>query len=606
VDETSHARLSDPRKELRQFSERVIMNRMRCAEALVRALELEGVRHVFGHPGHGNTNILDAIYDSPQIQFMLTRHEQAAAHIADGYARISGEIGVCCASVGPGPANMVMGLATAMASSSPMLAIFGGVISRWVGRGQLQETSPFYGLPDQSFVQVLQPVVKKVWQVQHPDLIPEVVRKACALARGGNPGPVAIEIPWDLQAAFHDFPDIPNPDRFRYAGRVRADAHAVAKAAEALRQAKHPVIVAGYGAVLSDAGPEILALAELLGAPVATSYAAKGILAEDHLLSVGNLGWLGHPSAHEMIREHADVVLVIGFSFSDLSTCWWTEGMPFVEQNRFIQVDIDANQIGRTYPVEIGLLGDAKATLQETLAALGGQESPPGRQENLALTARVKAAFSLESPGEDSDAEGMEPLRVVEELQRVLPRDILFSLDTGDHNHYFGAFFPIYAPRRLLYPGGWTPMGFGPTSIIGGKLARPDLPAVCVTGDGGFLMVCQEVITAVEWDAPVVWVVFNNQTLGAIRGGQQASYGGRVIGTEFSESTDYAALARALKAEGMTVKRYCEIDEAMRDALSCGRPCVVDMRIARDPVPPPVAGRWFEPERDEIPPRPRQ
>ena len=148
-------------------------------------------------------------------------------------------------------------------------------------------------------------------------------------------------------------------------------------------------------------------------------------------------------------------------------------------------------------------------------------------------------------------------------------------------------------------------MGFGPTSIIGGKLARPDLPAVCVTGDGGFLMVCQEVITAVEWGLPVVWVVFNNQTLGAIRGGQKASYGGRVIGTEFSENTDYAALAKALKAEGVTVNRYAEIGDTMRYALGCGRPCVVDMRIARDPVPPPVAGMWYEPERDEIPPRPR-
>ncbi len=579
---------------------------MRCAEALVKSLELEGVKYVFGHPGHGNTNILDAIYDSAQIEFMLTRHEQASAHIADGYARISGEIGVCCASVGPGPANMVMGLASAMAASSPVVAIFGGVISRWVGRGQLQETSPFYGLSDQSFVQVLQPVVKKVWQVQHPDLVPEVVRKACALARSGNPGPVAIEIPWDLQAAYHDYPEIPSPEKFRYAGRVRADAQAVEKAAEALHGARHPVIVAGYGGVLADAGPEIEALAELLGAPVATSYAAKGILPEDHVLSAGNLGWLGHPSAHELIRDHADVVLVVGFSFSDLSTCWWTEGMPFVEQNRFIQIDIDSNQIGRTYPVELGLLGDAKATLQEVLAALSAKEPPPGRLGNRELAAQVKDSCRLEIPGDGSDSEGMEPLRVVEEMRRVLPREILFSLDTGDHNHYFGAFFPVYAPRRLLYPGGWTPMGFGPTSIIGGKLARPDLPAVCVTGDGGFLMVCQEVITAVEWEAPVVWAVFNNGTLGAIRGGQQASYGGRVIGTEFSQDTDYAALAKALSAEGLTVTRHREIGDAMRHALACGRPCVVDMRIARDPVPPPVAGLWYEPGRDEIPPRPRR
>ena len=187
---------------------------------------------------------------------------------------------------------------------------------------------------------------------------------------------------------------------------------------------------------------------------VATSYAAKGVLPEDHGLSAGNLGWLGHPSAHELIREHADVVLVIGFSFSDLSTCWWTEGMPFVEQNRFIQIDIDANQIGRTYPVELGLLGDAKATLQDVLSALSAKEPAPGRQGNKELAAQVKGSFRLEVPGDGSDSAGMEPLRVVEELRRMLPREILFSLDTGDHNHYFGAFFPVYGPRRLLYPGG--------------------------------------------------------------------------------------------------------------------------------------------------------
>lgn len=279
--------------------------------------------------------------------------------------------------------------------------------------------------------------------------------------------------------------------------------------------------------------------------------------------------------------------------------------MPLVKQNRIIQIDIDANQIGRTYPVELGLLGDAKATLHETIATLSDKETPKNRLENEELTARVKAAFHLEVPDDKSDALGMEPLRVVEELRRALPRDLLFSLDTGDHNHYFGAFFPIFLPRRLLYPGGWTPMGFGPTSIIGAKLARRDLPAVCVTGDGGFLMVCQEVVTAVEWGLPIVWVVFNNQTLGAIRGGQLASYEGRVIGTEFRENTDYAALGRALGAEGLRVNRYAEIGDAMRYALECGKPCTIDMRIAKDPTPPPIAGKWFEPERDEIPPNPR-
>ena len=579
--------------------------RVRCAEALIKALEMEGVRYVFGHPGHGNTNILDAIYDSRQIRFMLTRHEQGAAHVAEGYARISGNIGVCCSSVGPGAANMVMGLASAAAASTPVLAIIGGVISRWAGRGQLQETSPLAGLPDQSFVQVLQPLVKKVWQVQHAELIPEVVRRACALARSGRPGPVAIEIPWDLQATYHEYGEFHDPQRFRYATRTRADADAVRRAAVALQEAKNPVIVAGYGAVLSEAEQEIRALAELLGAPVVSSYVAKGILPEDHALSTGIVGWLGHPVAHEMLREHADVVLAVGFSFSDLSTCWWTEGMPFVRENRFIQIDIEAGEIGRNYPVELGLLGDARSVLRDLLAAYRDMDQRTDRQVTPDLVARLKAGFRLEAPSGRAGAEGMQPLRVVEELKKALPRDLLLSLDTGTHNHYFGAFFPVYGTRRLLAPGGWTPMGFGPTAILGGKLASPDLPAVCVTGDGGFLMVCQEVATAVEWGLPVVWVVFNNQALGAIREGQKAAYDGRIIGTELKVEADYSALARSLGAKGVTVSDYDQIRDAIRWALDCGAPCVVDMRIALDPIPPPVAGRWFEPHRDEIPARPR-
>jgi acetolactate synthase-1/2/3 large subunit len=279
--------------------------------------------------------------------------------------------------------------------------------------------------------------------------------------------------------------------------------------------------------------------------------------------------------------------------------------MPFVRQNCFIQMDIEAAQIGRNYPVEVGLLGDAKATLSDMLALVTGREPRAGKQDTLSLVARLKAGFHLAVPGESSDGEGLQPLRVLKELELALPRDFLLALDTGDHNHYFGAFFPMRASRRLLYPGGWTPMGFGPTAVIGGNLARPDLPAVCVTGDGGFLMVCQEVSTAVEWGTPVVWVVFNNRVLGAIREGQKASYQGRIIGTEFSQRTDFAALAKALGAEGLSVCHYDAIGDAVQDALKCGRPCVVDVQITRNPIPPPVAGRWFEPNRDEVPPYPR-
>ena len=273
------------------------MPKMRGAEAMVKALEKEGVKYVFGHPGHGNMNILDAIYDSEQITFKLVRHELAAAHVADGYARISGELGVCCSSVGPGATNMITGIASAFFTSTPLLVISGGIISKWTGRGQLQETSCSETPTDQCYIQAIQPFVKKVWHIHNIELIPEIIRKACTIARSGRPGPVAIEIPWDMQAESYDF-EIPEPSNYSYSNRIRADLEMTRKTADALLDAKHPLIMTGYGAVLSEAEKEVEELANLLGAPVATSFSAKGILPEDHLLSVGITGWLGHPVAH--------------------------------------------------------------------------------------------------------------------------------------------------------------------------------------------------------------------------------------------------------------------------------------------------------------------
>ena len=573
---------------------------MRGAEALVRALEREGVEYVFGYPGHGNTNILDALYNS-SIQFKLVRHEQAAAHIADGYARVSGRVGVCCSSVGPGAVNMLMGIGTAFAASSPVLAISGGIISRLAGRGQLQETSRPETPTDNAYLQVVQPLVKKAWHIERGELIPEITHRAFQVALSGRPGPVAIEVPWDVQAetcetAVHD------SSRQRVGWRMRPDIESLRVASERLLSARHPVIVAGWGAVLSEAAAEIAELAEVLGCPVASTNQAKGIIPEDHPLSVGMIGWLGHPVAHEYIREHADYVLVLGSPLSDLTTCWWTEGYPFVTQNRFIHVDIEPQEIGKVYPVEVGLLADVKATLEEMLAILKSRSRRTGHEATRGLVADLKRSFHLDLPPASGD---LEPLRIAHELRELLPRDSILSLDTGNHQHYFAAFYPVFGPRRLLNPGGWTPMGFGPTAIIGAKLAEPHTPCISVTGDGGFQMVCQEVLTAVEWGLPVVWIVFNNLSLQAIREGQKASFSGRIIGTDLGYRANHAALAEAFGAVGMRVETYTDLGPAVREALRCGRPCVVDVIMGKDAIAPPVAGYWCEPVRDWAPARPR-
>lgn len=571
------------------------MAQQRGAQVLVRALEAHGVEYVFGLPGHGNMNILDAIYDSNQISFKLVRHEQAAAHIADGYARISGEVGVCCSSVGPGAANMIMGIATAYFTSSPILAISGGIITKQAGRGQLQETSRAETPTDQGYMQALQPFTKKVWDIQQPVRTGEIVRKAFAIAQADRPGPVAIEYPWDLQAEYVDEVEIQVPEKYAYGRGVRADKTALQKAADYLCQADCPVIVAGNGAMIGEAGPEVVELAELIGAPVATSFVAKGIIPEDHPLSIGMVGWLGHPVAHEMIREHADIVFAIGYRFSDEATSWWTEGRPYVKENRFIQLDIQQQELAKNYPVEVGLLGDAKASLRELIDLIRDRGGRPGYEKSTQWISDVTRAFHLDLP--DAEKTPMESMVIADRLRTLLPRDSILSIDTGTHAHYFSAFYPIFGPRRFLNPGGWTPMGWGPAAILGAKLAAPDKVCVSISGDGGFLMVCQEIVTAVEWNVPVIWLVFNDQALRAIRDGQKEAYEGRIIGTEFTQPTDFAAMARSMGAIGIRVTHVDELSGAIDQAISYNRPCVIDLQVDQEAIYPPVAGIWYEPAR---------
>lgn len=338
----------------RAAKEVVVATRMRGAEALVKTLEAAGVRFLFGYPGHGNMNILDALRSlGSKVEFKLVRHEQAAASIADGYARVSGMPGLCTASVGPGVMNLMIGLGSAAAASSPVVAVGGGVMRRCVGRGQLQESHQSERGGLQSFVPALAPIVKLATQIPANNLVPEILRHALVVASTGRPGPVYVEYPWDLQAEYQDYDTLdfrpPSPR-----STTRPDHESLLRAVAILRTAQKPLIVAGNGALIARAGDDILTLAELIRAPIATSQTGKGTVPEDHPLSIGVVGWHGNPVAHELIREYADVILTLGFRFSDLATCNWTEGMPFVQENAFVQVDIEPTEIGRKYPAAAG------------------------------------------------------------------------------------------------------------------------------------------------------------------------------------------------------------------------------------------------------------
>jgi acetolactate synthase-1/2/3 large subunit len=583
------------------------MVKMTGGEALAKSLEAEGVKYIFGSSGHGNYHFLDALYDT-SINFILVRHEQSAAHMADGYARVTGFPGVCTASVGPGAANMIMPIACAFASSSPLVAITGGVITKWYGKGQLQETTRPETPTWQSYIMVTRPITKYAWSVIRGEQIPDIVRKAFTIALGGRPGPVHIEVPWDIQAEEVDL-EIQDPKKFRYSStRTGGDPNVINEAVQLLSKASYPVILAGQGAVLSNASIEVIELAEWLGSPVATTVPAKGVIPEDHPLSIGTVGWYGTPAAHEVIREYCDVMIAIGCRFSDETTCWWTEGMPFVKEIKLIQIDIEYSELGKNYPVEVGIIGDGKVVLRSIIDNLKkiinkrGLESPWAKKV-LKIKKDIAPQFDFNT------GPGVNPFRVVKELREVLPRDGIIFGDTGKHASYisFSPLFPAYMHRTVIIAGqeGWTPMGFAPTASIGAKIAKRDKPVVSLSGDGGFYMGCKEVITASENDLGVVWIIFNDQALGAIRVAQKEMFGERYIGSIFKKSADFVKFAESFGAKGERIERNEHIREVLNRAIKSNEPYVVEITIDRDAPFPPLAGEWYEPVKHIINPKPR-
>ncbi len=577
--------------------------KLRGAELLVKALKEHGVKYVFGIPGHGNMEILDALYNT-DIKFILTKHEQGAAHIADGYSRVSSQVGVCCSSVGPGAANMIEPIAVANAASSSVVMINGGIINKMSGKGQLQESSRIDSTDtDQQYMQVLAPFTKRYWQINNNYLVPDIINKAFFISKSARPGCCAIEYPWDLQADYieTDEKNCKNNYNNEPENRILPSGILIAEAVKLLSGAKYPLILAGNGVVISKASSEVLKLAKLLNAPVATTFMSKGTIPEDHDLSLGMIGWLGHPAAHKYIRDYADYILSVGVSFSDESTSWWTEGYPFVKENKFIYIDIEPKEIGKNFPAELSLWGDAKETLSAIYSKLSSEKRINNKDKRLVLINEIKKDNTLtdeyysnlkENPG------GMQGMAVAKTLREVLPKkDVIIAIDTGMHAHYFAAFFPVYEPNTLLNPGGWTPMGWSPAAIIGAKLAEPKKTCISISGDGGFYMMCQEVATAVDYKIPAIWIVFNNQSLAAIRNGQIGGYGGKVIGTEFRKRADFALLGKSLNAEGLTVKKLKDISGAVDYAVKLKKPVILDFIIDMDSAAPPVAGFWASPFR---------
>ena len=560
---------------------------------LVRYLEARGVEHIFGLCGHTNIAVLSVLAKS-SIRFVNTRHEQIAAHMADGYARAKRKTAVLLSHLGPGLTNAATGVANAALDSIPMVVIAGDVPSHYYGKHPHQEVNLH---ADASQYEIYRPFVKRAWRVERPDLFPEIVDKAFQLAESGRPGPVLVSVPMDIFSREVD------PALFERLGhhtrelqKPTIDEETAARIVNALAGAKRPVIFAGGGVLLADAAEELREFASHFSIPVAHSLMGKGALPDDHPLTLGMTGFWGTKFINQKCRE-ADYVFGLGTRFSEADCSSWDARFTFnMPPSRLIHIDIDPAEIGRNYPVEIGAVADLKQALRVLLRA-AKRLHPEGRK-NEALVKEI-AAYRREfvqgnAAHVANAAYPMRPERILAAVREVLPRDAIITTDVGWNKNGVGQQFPVYTPGSILTPGGYATMGFGAPAALGAKLACPEKVVVALVGDGGFGQNPALLATAVEADIPVVWVVMNNYAFGTIAGLSMAHYG-TPFGCVFRKdgkpySPDFAAIARAYGAEGVQIQAAEEFKPALARAVGAGRPFVIDVAMMNEPVP--TGGHW--------------
>jgi len=578
---------------------------MNGGEVIVEYLAREKVPYVFGLCGHGNVGLLDALYDrTDAIRTISTRHEQTAGHMADAYFRVAHRPVATLTSCGPGSTNLPITLACAFMDSSAFLAITGNVPTSQFNRAAFQETYRHF---QADFPSVIRPYVKRSWQPTRADMLPTALRQAFATMLGGRPGPVNLDVPFNVFKEPAEV-DVPEPGAWRdgISSRSGGDPATIQRAVELLREARRPLVYVGHGVTLSEGAAELTEFARRLRIPVIFSPNGFGTLPMTDPLALGFVGRNGVFHANEAART-CDVLLAIGVRFDDRSSSSWIPGYSFnIPPTRLIHVDIDREEIGRNYPVHLGIVGDARTVLRQLLAAVDPVGSgAAARDAWLADTAKWRARWeAFIRPQRESEAEPIHPQRVVQALRAVLPDDGIVLPDVGVHHNWLVQFWPARRPGTLLNSWGFGAMGFGVCGVLGAKLAAPDRPCVAVCGDGGFMMRPDVLCTAVEYDIPAVWVVWNNFAYGGIRDIQMGMLAKREIATSFVRekdgrliNPDFVALARACGADGIRVERPGDLAGALEHALRAEAPFVLDVHVNRD-VRPPSVGTW------ELPPLP--
>jgi acetolactate synthase-1/2/3 large subunit len=583
-------------------------NEIRGNDIIAEYLVKEKVPYILGYAGHGAIGLLDGIIkQTDRIRHIQPRIEQTAGFMADVYYRLTGEPLAVYASTGPGPMNMMIAVANAYYDGSAFFLLTGNVPTTQANTGALQDDYRYNG--DMSAI--FTPVVKKSWRIRKVEDLVKALPDAFSLMRTGRPGPVHFDMPFDL---YMRTAPVSTPDPAAHGQplnwRTTVADETVEKALSLLVGAQRPLILAGGGIRVARAYEELKAFAEQLDIPVYTSFMGKGALPHDHRLHIGVAGVWGEYPATEAARS-ADVILAIGARFNDLHTGSWLPGYVYnIPPTRLIQVDIDPEEIGRNYPVEIGMVGDAKAFLAQAtrIARAKGLRLAYGNAWQKEIEAWQTDWRNFCEPFERSNEIPIEPRRMLAEMNKISPPETVMVDDVGNCQVWSEQYWKPRIPGNHMTAGGFAAMGFGVAGVLGARLARPHSPCVTLCGDGGFTMMPHVVATAVEHNLPAVWVLQNNDAIGTIRDLQRFYHDGREIGTSFiNEQTgklwnpDFAKMTEAMGGRGIRIEHPDQFGDAYREAIRSNVPTVIDVVINRD-TSMPVVGTWQMPPIPEVQP----
>ena len=565
----------------------------KVANQLVKYLEARGVEYVFGLCGHTNIAVLSAIEKS-KITFVNTRHEQVAAHAADGYARAKNQTAVVLSHLGPGLTNAATGVANASLDSVPMVVIAGDIPSHYYGKHPHQEVNMH---ADAAQFEIYRPFVKRAWRVERPDLFPEILEKAFSLAESGRPGPVLVDVPMDI---FSADVDVALFERLRHntkkLSRPSLDEDTATAIIKAFSQAKRPLLYVGGGIVRANAAAELRALVDHLQVPVAYTLMGKGAVPDDHPFVLGMTGFWGTKYINEQCRT-ADWIMGVGTRFSEADcSSWYPEYTFSIPPTKLIHIDIDPCEIGRNFPVEIGAVADLKPALA-VLNRVARKLLPEGvKRPQVAkeIAANREEFVAGNRAHAQSNAYPMRPERILADVREVLPRNAFITTDVGWNKNGVGQQFPVLEPGTILTPGGYATMGFGAPGALGAKLAQPDRVVISLVGDGGFGQNPAMLATAYEQNIAVVWVIMNNNAFGTIAGLERAHFG-TTFGTVFEKNgkpynPDYAAMAKAYGVDGIRIASAAEFKPALERAIKSNSPYVIDVSMQNEPVP--TFGHW--------------